>query len=276
MLEIMVVATLALAPVASNGSVVDCLATTRPVARWALPPLFREVSGLALSGDGRLLFHNDEAGVIGAFEAGTGRLQATYTLGRVAVRGDFEGIAVAEGKVYLTTSDGILYQAVLPDRAAGSGAIAFTRAVTGVGEQCEVEGLSYDGIDRVLLFACKTPRARNLDRDIGIFQWSVAEGALVAGTPLVISRDALAKGRPGRAFHPSAIDVDPRSGVWVMLSSVDGAVASVDRRGVVTATGELAKRHRQPEGLAIGDDGRVFVADEGRNGLGTITVYDCR
>ncbi|MEZ4455100.1 MAG: SdiA-regulated domain-containing protein [Gemmatimonadales bacterium] len=95
-------------------------------------------------------------------------------------------------------------------------------------------------------------------------------------TAVAFSRDALAKGRPGRGFHPSAIEVDPRTGHWVVLASADQAMAVVTATGEVLATAELRGRHRQPEGLAIAPDGRIFVSDEGGRGRGTVTVYDCR
>src|SRR5205814_2130850 len=46
-------------PNRGEARLVDCLAA-KPRTRWVLPPDLREISGLALTDDGRLLTHDDE------------------------------------------------------------------------------------------------------------------------------------------------------------------------------------------------------------------------
>ena len=252
-------------------SVADCL-RRRPEARWKLPPAMREVSGLALTTDGRLFMHNDEAGVILALDAANGRVVGTYQLGSIPPRADFEGIAVAGRRLVLTTSDGVLYDMDLPLPKVATGVLQFSVTPTGVGASCEVEGLSYDSADRVLLMACKTPRKKALRNRVAVFRWDLAAGKLAPRDRAVFDEGEF--GRKG--FRPSAIEVDPRSKQWVMLSSADKGVAVVDHGGRVVAVASLGRHHRQPEGLAIGADGSVYVSDEGGPDAGTVTVYACR
>ena len=257
------------------ATVVDCLSTSRPNARWMLPAAMTEVSGLALTDDGRLFLHNDERGVVMALDAATGRTVGTYQLGATPPSGDFEGIAVARGALVLTTSSGVLYAMDLPAKGAPDGILSFTATPTGLGTQCEVEGLSYDRTDRVLLLACKSPRKKKLRNQVAVFRWDLATGALARPDRVVFDEVALGN-RRSQGFHPSALEVDPRSGQWVMLASAEKSVAAVDRSGRVLATAPLGKHHHHPEGLALGADGSAYVSDEGGRGPGTVTVYACR
>ncbi len=258
-----------------RSMVAGCLIGGRAAARWELPPAMREVSGLALTDDGRLFVHNDERGVVMALDAATGRPLGRYRLGP-GLRADFEGMAVVGRKLVVTTSDGDLVEADLPAKNAPDAVLAVTAIRTGVGAQCEVEGLSYDRGDRVLLMACKAPRGTSPRKEVAVFRWDPATRTLAHPDRVSFSEHDLSRGRRGKGFHPSTIEVDPRSGEWVMLASADHAMATVDRSGRVIATGLLGGRHPQPEGLALGADGSVYVSDEGGKGPGTVTVYACR
>jgi len=253
-----------------------CLASRAPHSRWALPAFLREVSGLALGDDGRLWVHNDEAGVIGAFDPATGKALGGYRLGPETPRADFEGIAVVGPRVYLIASTGLLLSAVLPAPTVTEGTLPFEAFDTGVGKVCEVEGLSHDPTTRVLLLACKNYRAETPDAQVAVFRWSLDKRALASPDRVLVPVKALAKGRPGKGFHPSAIERDPATGNWVLLASADNAFAVVAPTGQVITTGALRGGHPQPEGLAIDTGGRFYVGDEGTKRLGTVTVYVCR
>lgn len=264
-----------LSPIQARISVDRCLGT-KPSARWEMPKVLREVSGLALSDDGRLWVHNDESGIVVAIDHRTGAVVGSYRLGPLLPRADFEGIAVAGDRLFMVTSDGVLYRMTLPARRAKEAVLPFEVIDTKLGAQCEIEGLSYDPTDRVLLLACKTPRAKALARQTVVFRWSVVKGGLASPDRLTIPWGELAKGRPGKAFHASSIERDPTTGNYLLISSADHGFGLIDRAGKVLATGPIGRHHRQPEGLAIAKDGTVFIGDEGHRGPGTISVYACR
>jgi uncharacterized protein YjiK len=255
-----------------------CLAAA-PAHRWELPPLFREISGLALTGDGRLLFHNDEQALLAALDPDRGWILGTYRLGSPPVRGDFEGVAVAGQRLFLVTSDGVLYETVVPPPSENRGEFVLRYRIhtTGLGERCEVEGLTYDPTDDTLLFACKTPRQKSLRDAFTVFRWSLADERLAPADQISVPLDELKKGRPGKEFRGSGLDRDPVSGRLLAIAGADRAIAEFDAAGAVLATRALPARHRQAEGIVVTRDGRLIISDEGgRSAGGAVTVYACR
>lgn len=253
-----------------------CLAARPPQTRWTLPPRLHEVSGLALSADGRLWAHNDESGVLGAFDPLTGRPLGAFRLGPVLPHDDFEDIAVVGDRLYLISSSGRLYSVALPAPTTTEGVLPFQTFETGVGSFCEIEGLAHDAAARVLLLACKASRTQELRGQVAVFRWSLERRALATPDRVLIPHRDLAKGRPGKGFHPSAIAIDPKTGQWLLLASADHAYAVVEPTGRVVMAAALGQGHPQPEGLALDASGRVFVSDEGTKRHGTVTVYACR
>ena len=70
-----------------------------PLAEWLLPHALQEISGLALTSDDRLLVHDDELGQVWEIDYRRGVLVKRFSIGRGVVKGDFEGITVANGAV---------------------------------------------------------------------------------------------------------------------------------------------------------------------------------
>lgn len=253
-----------------------CLAQN-PTQRWPLPRAFREVSGLALSDDGRLFFHGDEEGVLAALDPERGHVVGSYRLGPVTPRDDFEGIAIAGPRLFLVSSGGRLYEARVPPAGpANLGILPFQATATGLGRWCEIEGLGYDARDRVLLIACKNPRIRALERTLTVFRWSVDSNRLATPDRVSVPLEALARGRPGRDFHATGIERDPLTGRFLVVAAPDRAIAELEPDGRVVAARELGRRHHQAEGIAITKNGAVIISDEGAGGVGMVTVYACR
>ena len=85
---------------------------TSAVARWILPREMREVSGLALTSDGRLLAHGDERGRVYVIDPRGGALLKSFGIGNrdADASADFEGITVAQGRIFMVASNGMLYE----------------------------------------------------------------------------------------------------------------------------------------------------------------------
>jgi uncharacterized protein YjiK len=240
-------------------------------ARWELPATLREISGLAATPDGRVFAHADERALIVELDVPRQRAVKAFAMGRQGVRGDFEGIAVADGRFWLVTSDGILYES---GEGQNGGYVAFRTYDTGVGTQCEVEGLAYDPTAAALLLACKTPRARALRGLVAVFAWSIPRRALVTRNGVRVQANALARSAGVSTFHPSGLERDPTTGHWLLLAARERAVVEITPDGGIVAGAALSRRgHRQAEGIAVASDRTLLIGDEGAGRLGTLTVY---
>ena len=270
MVPAVVMATLLLlvpGPLQAPASRFDACAS-RPAARYALPRDLTEISGLAWAGDG-LLAHSDEAAAIYRIDGGTGSVtRVAYLEGRP--RDDFEGIALADGRLVLVTSRGRLY---LADWPAPQGNLVFRVVETGLGRGCELEGLAWDGASGALLMPCKKVQGDKPRHGVTIRRWHLARGVPLA--PVVVSAVAMERaGLPG--FRPTSIELDPRSGHWMLMSSAEpGALEMTPAGGVMRAVRLGRQLHRQPEGLALSPAGDLFVADEGAGSVATLTRYRC-
>ena len=241
--------------------------------RWELPRRLREISGLAMTRDQRLLAHNDEAGVVFEIDYRNGSIVKEFQLADMEdpVADDFEGIATADGQVYLVTSSGRLY--VCREGAAGE-SVLFRVLTTGVGRDCEIEGLAYDEGARELLLMCKDPRTEDLVGQLAIYRWSIDEERVSVGSPTVIPVRDVVRRLGGNRYRPSGIERHPVSGNYFVVAARQGAIAEITPAGQVVAVRRfMARWHRQVEGVAFTAGGALIVADEGGSGRASLTLY---
>ena len=240
-------------------------------AHWELPKELGEISGLAATPDGRVFAHGDERALILELDVHRQRVLKTFAMGRNGVPGDFEGIAVVGGHFWLVTSDGILYESAEGDNG---GWVPFRTYDTGVGTQCEVEGLAYDPTLAGLIIAGKEPRVRALRDHVIVFKWSIARRALLPRETLRLRSNTLARSAGLSNFHPSGIERDSATGHWLLVAARQRAIVEITPAGeVVSGAALVRQRHRQPEGIAIGSGRTLLVADEGGGRRGVLTLY---
>ena len=223
--------------------------------------------------DHRLLAHNDEVGIVFEIDYRDGSIVKEFQLADMAdpVADDFEGIAVADGRIYLVTSSGRLYEC--PEGTDGE-SVLFTVYATGVGRDCEIEGLAYDEGARELLLMCKDPRSEDLLGKLAIYRWSIDDKRLVDDSPIVIPVGDFARRIGSDGYRPSGIERHPVSGNYFVVAARPGAIAEVTPAGeVVAARRFTAGWHRQVEGIAFAADGALIVSDEGGSGRASLTVY---
>jgi len=239
-----------------------------PLHQWRLPNELREISGLAVSPDGRLFAHNDEFAIIYEIDTSSGRVVGSFGVG-TPERGDFEGLAITpDGAFWLTTSDG----QVLRFNAGDNGArVPFEQFDSGLRETCEIEGLAYLEGEQNLIFACKENHERAMRRTIAFYAWS--PGGDAATLWRSVPESEIVDAVEARRFRPSSIEFDPERERWLVLSAFQPVLAEFDNAGNLRSARRLHSDHIQAEGLTVLPDGSLVIADEGGDGRAMLSIY---
>jgi uncharacterized protein YjiK len=254
----------------------DSIGADEPIARWQLPSELNEISGLALTADGRLLTHGDERGKVFEVDYRRGVVVKEFTVGSTPVHGDFESITVAGNTVLLLTSGGVIYQ--FPEGSNGA-AVQFAMRDTGLGDECEFEGMAFDSTANLLLLACKRVHDKALKDSLVIFRLPLAPGtdAKQKQPPHLAVSMAKVVGTTGwDGFHPSDLTIDPFSGNYVLVAAREKALVEITPVGDVVFARALPPDHQQAEGVAITRDHILMISDEAKGGPATITLYRWR
>jgi uncharacterized protein YjiK len=254
---------------AAPQTIENSLFSAAPSQQWRLPNRLREISGLAVTADGRVFAHDDEHAVIYEIDAVNGGLLKAFALGDPAEAGDFEGLAVTPaGDFWITDSEGRL----LRFREGGDGEhVRFDRFDTGLSDICEVEGLAYLAAAESLILACKQNQARDMRDTISLYRWRL--GAERAERFLALPEATLTSRAGVERFRPSSLDIEPATGRLVLLSAFDGAMAELSSDGEILSARRLRGEHVQAEAIAVLADGDALIADEGGRGRALLSRY---
>jgi uncharacterized protein YjiK len=239
--------------------------------QWSLPDRLREISGLALTPDQRLLAIDDEQAVVYELDYEDGRIVKSFAFGDPVMRGDFEGIAVLQDSVWIMTSDGVLFAA--PEGSNGR-SVNYEEFATGHGDYCELEGLAQDRAANTLLLACKETRSKN--DSLMVFEWLVSPDGIEFSRSIILPGQAIAERIGKKRVNPSGVALDPANRDWLMVAARQRALLRLTADGSLSEAIILPKkdRHRQAEGIEMTRDGRLLIAEEGGSGKGRLAVYN--
>jgi uncharacterized protein YjiK len=244
--------------------------------RIELPSELAEISGLAYTPDGRLLAHGDELAVVYQFDLARGRPVKRFGIGGPGgpLLGDFEDIQMVGDRVFLLTSAG----EIVESREGADGEVTPPiRRTRGLGGACEVEGMTWDEGSRSMLLLCKHTKGKRWKGQVVILAVSPETGEFEPEPRLVVPEADLRRVTGAKTFAGSAITRHPGTRTYLMLAGAERAYAEIDSTGKLLGGGKLtARRHRQPEGIAIAPDLTLLISDEAAGGRATITGYASR
>lgn len=246
-----------------------------PMARWLLPASLAELSGMALTRDGRLLVHGDERGQVSEIDFRTGRVIKTFSVGSPTVLADFEGITVVGDTIILLTSRGVLY--AFPEGMDGE-VVTPTIRKTGLTETCrEFEGVAHEVATRSLILACKQAREEGRKGAVVLYRLSLdASGDMPAAVQVITPTIEIDGAEGGAGFHAADVTSDPLTGHLLLVAAQEKAFLEVTATGTIHRARPLPSGHEQPESLALTADGILIVGDEAGKGPATITLYRWR
>lgn len=245
---------------------------TGPPRQSALVNGLREVSGLAMASNNSVYAHNDEFGIVYEVALADGAVKSAFALGDPTVSADFEGIAAENGRIYLVTSTGLIYEAPI---GAHRGRVLYNVFNTGVGAFCEVEGLVRATEDGNFLILCKTAQVQDLEGKLTIYRWSLRNRKPVTDPWLQVPYKDFLSIEEAKVFRPSAVEWDSARKALVILSARSRQLVVMGKDGSVAAKSALpAELHAQSEGVALTPSGELVIADEGGGrGPGRLSVY---
>lgn len=234
-----------------------------------LPKQLNEISGLAITGNNRLLAHNDEVGIIYEVDISTGEITNEFYLGKKKIKKDFEGIAVVKDSMFMVTSSGVIYKFSYSDDEKN---VDYKKFKTFLSAKYNVEGLCYDKATNSLLLACKDYAGKNLKDYKAIFSFDLSNYKLQEEPRFLINLDSLKNKFNINNFSPTGIEVHPKSGNVFILSSHEKAIVELSSNGILLNAAKLkSKNHRQPEGISFLSDLTLLISDEGKGQIAKVT-----
>jgi len=241
------------------------------LAKWIMPPLLREISGLALTSRGTVLTHDDNSGRVSEIDPKTGILLKSFSLiGNQ--KEDFEAITIAGNDIYLMASDGKLFR--FREGADGQ-QVQFIMFDTGLKQQCEFEGLAYEPDSTRLVMVCKRILDKQNARELRIYRLPLPLNRATFTVLRVPDQEVIGSNK-WKNFRPSDITIDPFTRNYVIVASHEKGLAVVTPDGDVVRSTPLPGDHRQAEGVAITKDSLLLVSDEANVLPAAITVYRWR
>lgn len=247
------------------------MARTSALAKWILPREMGEISGLALTSDGRLLAHGDETGRVYVIDPRRGALLKRFSIGSaVDARADFEGITTMEGRIVMVASDGMLYEF---SEGEDGERVGFLLHDTRLGHECEFEGIAFDSARGILVLPCKRVGARKLRDHLVLYRWQLGGSRDSILAPLTIPLRTVIGSNPWKGLHPSDITVDPATGNYLLIAAQEKALIEITPSGEFVRAVSLPGKHAQAEAVALTPDGILIVGDEATNRSASLTLY---
>jgi uncharacterized protein YjiK len=256
-----------------NTSILQCFnINSKHARRIELDKDLREVSGLALSKEGKLFCHNDEKGIVYQVDLNTGDIIKRFKLGILTINRDFEDIAIVKDTFYLLTSDGILFRF---KEGQDKESVKYKGFKTGLNKKNNVEGLCYDPETNCLLLACKEDPGDGYKKYRAVYAYSLTENKLITQPRFLLPLKKMEKFSKENKFEPSGITRHPQTGHFFLIAAGGSMIIEISKSGEIIAMEHLKEKyHSQPEGIVFKSDNELLICDEARKDKGTITFYE--
>lgn len=247
-----------------KGSTPDGLSSI--LAKWELPTILKEISGIAMIDKNRVACVQDEMGIVFIYDLNKKAIVDSIGFG---IPGDYEGIAIAGNDIYVLRSDGQLIcienYSKLPK---------VTNYMLQLSQSTQnFEGLCFDSKSNRLLIA---PRVfDSSDRNVKNVYSFELESKKFSSAPVLTLKmnDAIFNSIVSKkeVLIPSGIMVHPTNEQIYFTDARNKYVLIADRHGKPIKVVRLdATVFAKTEGITIGEDGMFYLSNEGKTGPATI------
>jgi len=234
---------------------------------WTLPKELKDISGLAMTPDGRLFATEEKRAIIHEINFIEGTIVKTFSFGRPPAKKDFEALAIAGKRFFLISEKGLLLEG--REGFNGEGKV-FNQHDTGFGKFCKTEGLASS--EGKLFALCGKAEDKAYKGFLTILSWDIATKKADDGAFLQVPWGGENFPTDLGDFSPSGLEI-LANGNFLILSSDKKMLVELSASGEIIGHKFLNKKtHDGPVGLAISANGKLIIADQG--GTPTIQVYE--
>ena len=191
-------------------------------------------------------------------------------------KGDFEGVEMAENKIWAVKSDGKLFEISNWKQTPPQ----VTEHNNALKKEDDVEGLCYDPGQHALLLACKGDPDSSYARKIYAFNLktkTLGDQPIYTIDPIAVNAVVpYLETEKHDFFSPSGIAVHPQTNdVYVISSALKRLVVLYKNTGAIRYATRIDKKLMpQPEGIAFDQAGNLYLTSEGKKGQGLILRFD--
>jgi uncharacterized protein YjiK len=167
-------------------------------------------------------------------------------------------------------SNGLLYRF---REGANNARVEYNTFDTHLGKECEFEGVAYEKDSARLVLPCKHVKTKHLDDQVVIYRWKIGSRDSSGISMIMVPVSEVVGTNKWKKFRPSDITVDPATGNYVIISSLEKGIVVMTPAGEVLSSGDLPGKHSQAEGVAITSDDILIISDEATSKPASITLY---
>jgi len=236
-----------------------------------------EISGLSYSG-GKLYAVQDEKGIVYMMNPSTGKIIDEKQCWK---KGDYEGIEVVDGFVYLLKSNGNLYKSPVEDLCEEK-----TKKIDlGFDSDWNFEGLGYDAFNKTLLITAKRSES-SIEKEVFCMP---IDNLVAIGAPCYVINEKILQDRLMKAdksfskkmaykmsysFNPSGIAVHPQNGDIYIISSPARQLLLLTKDWKIKKILKLdPDLYNQPEGICFDSSLNLYIGNEARKGKPKILKF---
>jgi hypothetical protein len=229
--------------------------------KFFMPESMLEISGFA--------FNNGKADTVYAINDEEGKLfrmawkvKKQYN-SKFGKKGDYEDVAIVNGKVVVLKSNGHLF--IFPFSDVGYEEIDSAIELDNVLPPGEYEGMYADQATGKLYVICKKCKDDDAKSMVSGFIFQIGDAVYPLGTFQVNVNEIKAlTGKVKRGFQPSALAQNPVTHEWFIVSGLNKLLVVTDSAWKIEKTYPLnGNTFNQPEGVAFDFEGNLYISNEG-------------